>query len=76
MSEINNQEQPIQEQKELTGIDLWNVEFQGLMREAQKRELFAPDILFILQRAATEIQHQLNSILFTHEHKVNQEEGE
>ena len=75
MSEINNQE-PIQEPKEVTGIDLWNAEFQVLMQEARKRELFAPDVLFILQRAATEIQHQCNSILFTHEHKLNQEEGE
>ena len=76
MSEINNQE-PIQEPtQELTGIDLWNVEFQALMQEARKRELFAPDVLFILARAANEIQHQMNSILFTHEHKVNQEQGE
>jgi hypothetical protein len=73
MSEINDQEQPIQEQKELTGIELWNIEFQVLMQEARTRELFAPDILFILQRAATEIQHQCNSVLFTHEHKTTQE---
>lgn len=73
MSEINNQE-PTQEQKELTGIDLWNVEFQSLMNEARKRELFAPDVLFILARACNEIQHQMNSILFTHEHKT--QEGE
>jgi hypothetical protein len=72
MSNENNQV----EAKELTGIDLWNVEFQALMQEARKRELFAPDVLFILARAANEIQHQFNSILFTHEHKVNQEEGE
>ena len=57
-------------------IDAWNKEFQAFIQEARKRELFAPDVLFILQRAATEIQHQCNSILFTHEHKVNQEEGE
>jgi len=57
-------------------IDKWNAEFQALMNEARKRELFAPDVLFILARAANEIQHQCNSILFTHEHKVNQEEGE
>jgi hypothetical protein len=57
-------------------IDTWNKEFQALMNEARKRELFAPDVLFILTRAANEIQHQCNSILFTHEHKVNQEEGE
>lgn len=69
MSNKNNQV----EAKELTGIDLWNVEFQALMQEARKRELFAPDVLFILARAANEIQHQMNSILFTHEHKVNQE---
>jgi hypothetical protein len=72
MSNENNQV----EAKELTGIDLWNVEFQALMQEARKRELFAPDVLFILARACNEIQHQMNSILFTHEHKVNQEEGE
>ena len=73
MSEINNQEQPIQEPKELTGIDLWNVEFQALMQEARKRELFAPDVLFFLARACNEIQHQMNSILFTHEHKTRDE---
>lgn len=72
MSNENNQV----EAKQVTGIDLWNVEFQALMNEARKRELFAPDVLFILTRAANEIQHQCNSILFTHEHKVNQEEGE
>lgn len=71
--EVNNQEVQAQE---LTGIDLWNAEFRSLMEEAQKRQLFAPDVLFILVRAANEIQHQMNSILFTHEHKVNQEEGE
>jgi hypothetical protein len=76
MSEINNQE-PIQEQTpEVTAIDLWNAEFQALMKEAQTRNLFAPDVLFVLARAVTEIQHQMNSILFTHEHKVNQDEGE
>jgi hypothetical protein len=73
MSEVTNLEQ---QTPELTGIDLWNVEFQGLMKEAQSRNLFAPDVLFILTRAANEIQHQMNSILFTHEHKANQEEGE
>ena len=72
MSIENNQA----EAAEPTGIDLWNVEFQALMQEARKRELFAPDVLFILARAVNEIQHQMNSILFTHEHKVNQEEGE
>jgi|688.fasta_scaffold2374344_2 hypothetical protein len=69
-NEINNQE------PEQTGIDLWKVEFQALMNEARKRELFAPDILVILQRTAVEIQHQINCILFTHEHKVNQDQGE
>ena len=54
-------------------IDAWNKEFQALMQEARKRELFAPDVLFILARAANEIQHQCNSILFTHEHKTTQE---
>jgi len=72
MSIENNQA----EAAEPTGIDLWNVEFQALMQEARKRELFAPDVLFILARAVNEIQHQMNSILFTHEHKVNQEQGE
>lgn len=55
-------------------IDKWNAEFQALMQEARIRELFAPDVLFILQRAVNEIQHQCNSILFTHEHKT--QEGE
>lgn len=54
-------------------IDTWNNEFMALMHEARKRELFAPDVLFILQRAAMELQHQCNSILFTHEHKSAQE---
>ena len=58
------------------GIDEWNTEFQGLMQKAQNHKLFAPDVLFVLTRTANEIQHQMNSILFTHEHKVNQEEGE
>ncbi len=73
MNEVNDYEQPTDQPKELSGIDLWNVEFQALMHEARKRELFAPDVLFVLQRAANEIQHQCNSILFTHEHKVTQE---
>lgn len=67
-TEVNNQET-----KEIAPIDQWNMEFQALMHEARKRELFATDVLFILQRAATEIQHQLNTILFTHEHKSNKE---
>jgi hypothetical protein len=57
-------------------IDLWNTKFAALLQEARTEELFAPDVLFILQRAANEIQHQCNHILFTHEHKVNNQEGE
>lgn len=73
-AEVNNEGYETPEQpKELTGIDLWNVEFQALIQEARKRELFAPDVLFVLQRAAIELQHQCNSILFTHEHKSAQE---
>ena len=56
-------------------IDAWNVKFAALVEEARIRELFAPDVLFILQRASVEIQHNINTLLFTHEHKVN-EEGE
>lgn len=55
-------------------IDVWHKEFKALMNEAQKRNLFAPDVLFVLTRACNEIQHQMNSILFTHEHKT--QEGE
>jgi hypothetical protein len=73
-AEVNNEGYETPEQpKELSGIDLWNVEFQALMQEARKRELFAPDVLFVLLRAANEIQHQCNHILFTHEHKSAQE---
>ncbi len=57
-------------------IDVWNDKFRALMQEAQTDQLFAPDVLFILHRAVVEIQHNINSLLFTHEHKVNQEEGE
>lgn len=57
-------------------IDDWNDKFAALMQEARTNQLFAPDVLFILQRATTEIQHHINSILFTHDHKTNQEEGE
>lgn len=57
-------------------IDTWNNKFQLLMREAQTEQLFAPDVLFVLQRATIEIQHNINSLLFTHEHKVNEKEGE
>jgi hypothetical protein len=56
-------------------IDSWNVKFAALIQEARTQELFAPDVLFILQRASVEIQHNINTLLFTHEHKVN-EEGE
>jgi hypothetical protein len=69
---MNDQVQPPVEQP----IDSWNAKFSALMQEARTEELFAPDVLFILQRAANEIQHQCNTILFTHEHKVNNQEGE
>lgn len=54
-------------------IDAWNHKFQALMHEAQTQQLFAPDVLFILQRTANEIQNQINSLLFTHEH-INEKE--
>jgi len=54
-------------------IDDWNDKFRALMHEAQTQQLFAPDVLFILQRAATEIQNQINSLLFTHEHIAGKE---
>jgi hypothetical protein len=54
-------------------IDDWNDKFRALMQEAQTKQLFAPDVLFILQRAGTEIQNQINSLLFTHEH-INEKE--
>lgn len=54
-------------------IDAWNNKFQMLMREAQTAQLFAPDVLFILQRTANEVQNQINSLLFTHEH-INEKE--
>lgn len=54
-------------------IDAWNNKFRALMHEAQTEQLFAPDVLFILQRAATEIQNQINSLLFTHEHIAGKE---
>lgn len=71
-TEVNNQE--VQEVKEPAPIDVWHTEFQELMQKARTQQLFAPDVLFILNRAANEIQHQFNSILFTHEHKA--QEGE
>jgi hypothetical protein len=57
-------------------IDVWNNKFAALMQEARTEGLFAPDVLFIMQRATVEIQHNINALLFTHEHKVNEEEGE
>ena len=54
-------------------IDAWNNKFRALMQEAQAQELFAPDVLFILQRTANEIQNQINSLLFTHEHIAGKE---
>jgi hypothetical protein len=69
---MNDQVQPPVEQP----LDSWNAKFAALMQEARTQELFAPDVLFILQRATVEIQHNINALLFTHEHKVNEEEGE
>jgi hypothetical protein len=66
---MNDQVQPPIEQP----LDSWNNKFSALMQEARTQELFAPDVLFILQRATVEIQHNINALLFTHEHKV---EGE
>jgi hypothetical protein len=66
---MNDQVQPPVEQP----LDSWNNKFSALMQEARTQELFAPDVLFILQRATVEIQHNINALLFTHEHKV---EGE
>ena len=66
---MNDQVQPPIEQP----LDSWNNKFSALMQEARTQELFAPDVLFILQRAIVEIQHNINALLFTHEHKV---EGE
>ena len=54
-------------------IDAWNNEFRALMQKAQTEQLFAPDVLFILQRTANEIQNQINSLLFTHEHIAGKE---
>lgn len=54
-------------------IDAWNNKFQMLMREAQTEQLFPPDVLYILQRTVNEIQNQLNSLLFTHEHIAGKE---
>jgi hypothetical protein len=68
---MNDQVQPPVEQP----IDSWNNKFAALIQEARTEELFAPDVLFILQRASVEIQHNINTLLFTHEHKTN-EEGE
>lgn len=63
------QDQPQVEQP----IDAWNNEFRALMQKAQTEQLFAPDVLFILQRTANEIQNQINSLLFTHEHIAGKE---
>lgn len=54
-------------------IDDWNDKFRALMQEAQTQQLFAPDVLFILQRTVNEVQNQINSLLFTHEH-INEKE--
>jgi hypothetical protein len=72
---MNDQVQQPVEQAVEQPIDSWNAQFAALMQEARTKELFAPDVLFILQRATVEIQHNINTLLFTHEHKVN-EEGE
>ena len=54
-------------------VDEWNDKFRALMNEAQTQQLFAPDVLFILQRTVNEIQNQINSLLFTHEHLAGKE---
>ena len=74
---MNDQaQQPVEQEVEQAveqPIDSWNAKFAALIQEARAQELFAPDVLFILQRASVEIQHNINTLLFTHEHKVNQE---
>lgn len=62
--------------QEKTPLQLWVEDFQGVMQKAREQQLYAPDVLFILHKEAMELQHMMNCILFTHEHKVNQEEGE
>lgn len=62
--------------QEKTPFQLWVEEFQGLIQKAREQQLYAPDVLFMLNKEAHELQHMMNCILFTHEHKVNQEEGE
>lgn len=58
------QDQPQVEQP----IDAWHKSFIALMQDAQSKQLFAPDVLLILQRASIDIQQQVNSLLFTHDH--------
>ena len=66
---MNDQDQAPVEQP----IDVWNNKFRALMHEAQTEQLFAPDVLFILQRTVNEVQNQINSLLFTHEHITGKE---
>jgi hypothetical protein len=54
-------------------IDEWNQKFRNLMTEAQTQQLFAPQVLFILQTTVNEIQHQINNFLITHEHTTEKE---
>jgi hypothetical protein len=67
-TEANNQEK--------TPFELWVEEFQATMQKAREEQIYAPDVLFIVNREAQELQHMMNCILFTHEHKVNHQEGE
>ena len=68
-----NQDQ-LQEQTQVQEpIDVWNDKFRALMQEAQTEQLFAPNVLLILQRAATEIQNQINFFIFNHSHPSEKE---
>ena len=68
-TEVNNQEE-VQSNE----WDAWCNKFDELMEEARNKKLYAPDVLFVLQRYCYQIQHRLNHVLFTHEHKT--QEGE
>jgi hypothetical protein len=72
---MNDQTQnPTQDQTQVERpIDEWNNKFRTLMEEAQTLQLFAPDVLFILQRTSNEVQNQINSLLFTHQHLSTEE---
>jgi len=61
-TEVNNQEH------EPTPIEIWEKNFRNILMDAHAEQLFAPDVLLILQRACVDIQHQINRTLYTHEH--------